>query len=170
MSLPPPPTQPSEEEEAANKAMLANLEALKAKASRLEATLRDSDAKLDLSAAEVRTLTDRLRASEEKLRLSESSKEELEQMNASRMSSMRSSLDLGDSALRESQDHLQRITDKYNSLKSSHKEEVSYLMSQLTEKDTHIALLGRQLAVATVDGDWRRLLGGTNGGGGGGGS
>ena len=46
---------------------------------------------------------------------------------------------------------LQRVQDRSQS-------EISYLMAQLTEKDSHISKLARKLTVAEVDSDWRRLL------------
>jgi len=84
--------------------------------------------------------------------LANESKAELETMMTTRVKSLTNSLEMVEMSLRDTTEQLQRAQDR------SHNE-ISYLMQQLTDKDTQISKLARKLTVAEVDSDWRALLG-----------
>ncbi|GMH76478.1 hypothetical protein TrRE_jg8921, partial [Triparma retinervis] len=86
------------------------------------------------------------------LKLANETKSELENMTTTRVRTLTNSLQALEESLRESTSQNERT-------KAMHKDEVEYLMEQLTKREKEIHSLSRSLTVAEVDSDWRRLLG-----------
>jgi len=121
--------------------------------SQTKAMLADAQEKLEKLEEESKKMMDSAdSALKEQLRLANESKAELEAMTSARVKSLTTSLELMETNLRENNEQLQRVQDRSQG-------EISYLMAQLTEKDSQISKLARRLTVAEVDSDWRRLLG-----------
>ena len=76
---------------------------------------------------------------------------QLEVMSTTRVRTLTHSLEALEVSLRESAAQNERA-------KVMHRDEVDYLMEQLTRREKDIHSLSRSLTVAEVDSDWRRLL------------